>query len=83
MHSELKKLLGEQYPEFHLFARSRDGEASITIYDSGEVTNTIIHTGAKRDTAFALRSFLYTLLGLAYSLLPETPSIPIPKKKKA
>ena len=82
MREELKKLIGDEYPVIYLHAVSEDGKKSITLYDSGDPTWHQITTGEKKDTAFAMRNFIYLLLGAAYSLLPDRVTIPTKTKGK-
>ena len=66
----IKEILGDEYETFYLYAEKRDGMGAISAHYHGENSQGVCESG-RGQSRFALRMFLYNVLGYVYASIDE------------
>ncbi len=78
---KIQEALGEEYETFYLYAEKRHCRGALAAHFHGENSQGTCESGDRQQSKFALRMFLYNLLGHVYASIDDPPFPPAEAKE--
>ncbi len=79
---EIKAALGEEYETFYLYAEKKHCRGALAVHFHGENSQGVCESGDRQQSKFALRMFLFNLLGHVYASIDDPPFPPSSTKEQ-
>ena len=77
---KVQKALGEEYETFYLYAEKKHCRGALAVHFHGENSQGVCESRDRQQSKFALRMFLYNLLGHVYASIDDPPFPPTKTK---